>query len=325
MPRHLLNARQVEIRLSAARAQAEAENTRVRVSDGDGLRLEVRPNGGASWQLVFTLRGKKKPFTIGPYPGVSLAVARVAADGARELLAQGIDPTEAKCPQQPLPRSKGKTVYEIGEEYLADQKRLGRSDVYLKDIERAFGVDLYRVRLEGKPQELGQWDARDVGKAQAEEILRRIEARGSHVHLRRYLGWVRRCFELAARHGIENPWPKGQLVGFLAPARTSNRPSIRDPKGLAQLLRALHGWQGSVVSRTALLLHAHTFVRPTELQLADWSGVDEKTRIWTARVVLGFGDFDHVVPITPQVQALFATLRPLHPQFIVPGCVFRRT
>lgn len=314
MARNLLSARLLEAKLKAARQEAASRNTRIRIQDGDGLRLEIRPSGGASWQWVYTFDGKKKPYTLGPYPDLSLAAARVQADEARSLLAQGVDPSAAKrevAETQIVERAAGKTVEEIGQEYLADQKRLGRAEVYLRDIERAFNVDLYPT--------LGKLDARDVGKTEVEETLRRIESRGSHVHLRRFLGWVRRCFDLAARHGVENPWPKGQLVGYLAPARTKNRPSVREARGLAQLLQAIDGWTGSPVSRAALLLHAHTFVRPTELQYADWSSVDQKLKIWTPKVVLGFGEFDHLVPITPQVNALFETLKPLHRQFIVPG------
>jgi integrase len=322
MARHLLNARQVELQLKAAQKKAASKDTRVRIPDGDGLRLEVRPSGSASWQLVFTLNGKKKPFTIGNYPGVSLAAARVAADKARDLVAQQVDPTEAKQPEKAAKaevRAKGKTVYDIGQEYLADQKRLGRAAVYLRDIERAFMADLYPIKPAGSNEPLERWDARDVTNAHAEDVLRRIEARGAHVHLRRFLGWARRCFELAARHGVENPWPSGRLVGYLAPKRAKNRPAVRDVEGFAQLLRAIDGWKGSPISRAGLLLHAHTFVRPTELQYADWPSVDMKARTWTANVVLEFGEFDHLVPITPQTEELFKTLRPIHKQFILPG------
>lgn len=322
MARHLLSPRQLDLQLKAAREKAAERNTPFRIQDGDGLRLEVRPGGGASWQWVFTLASKKKPFTIGKFPGISLAQARVAADAARTLVAQGIDPTRARHEERgevEPQKAAGPTVSEIGDDYVADLKRLGRSDVYLRDIERAFLVDLYSVVLPGSSLPLGQWAALDLKPDHAHQVLRRIEARGKHIQLRRFLGWVRMAFDLAARHGVVNPWPRGQLLGYLAPARTRNRPSIRDARGLSQLLRAIAGWEGSMLSRAGLLIHAHTFVRPTELQLSDWPSVDMGNRIWTARIVLEDGVSDHIVPITPQVKELFEQLRPLHKDFILPG------
>jgi integrase len=312
--RNLLTARLLEAKLKAAREEALAKNTRIRIRDGDGLVLEVRPTGSASWQLIYTLEGKKRPYTLGAYPTVALAMARTLAEEARLEVAQKRHPGEAKQPDRAAPAepiAKGKTVQEIAQEYLDDQKRLGRSAVYLNDIERAFAVDLY--------PKLGLLDAGSLTEIEVNSVLRAIEARGSHVQLRRFLGWVRRCFDLAARHGISNPWPKGQLLGYLAPKRTQNRPAIRQVSEFAHLLRAIDGWGGSPITRAALLLHAHTFVRPTELQYADWSSVDLSNRIWTAKVVLDSGQFDHLVPITAQTESLFQILRPLHAQYIVPG------
>lgn len=311
MPRHLLTPTKITSLLKQAQAQAAARNTRIRISDGDGLRLEVRPSGGASWQLVYTRGGKKKPVTLGSYPAVGISVARQAADKAREKLALGEDPAAKSEAPQP---AGGPTVKEVGQEYIADQRRLGRAPVYMRDIVRAFDADFYPV--------LGDKLAKQVTAEDVAAMLRRIEARGAHVYLRRFLGWVRSAFDLAARHDVANPCPRGKLVGYLSPARVVNRPAVRDPRQFARLLRAIDGWDGSPISRAALLIHAHTFVRPTELQMADWPSVGE--RIWTARVVLETGEYEHLVPMTAQVKALFEQLRPLHKQYVVPGLRYEK-
>lgn len=305
MARHILTPPKLNQLLKAAQARAAAENTRVRINDGDSLRLEVRPSGNASWQLVVRRNGKKVPITLGAWPGVSIAAARQAADKVRENIALGetLTDEEASAPKA------SPTVKEIGKEFIADKRRLKLSSVYLRDLERAFEADLYPY--------LGDKQAALVTSDDIAAVLRRIEARGAHVHLRRFLGWVRNAFDLAARHKVTNPCPKGKLVGYKAPGRTKNRPALRDPKTFAQLLRAITGWAGSPISRAALLIHAHTFVRPTELQFADWSSVGD--RIWTAKVILETGEYEHLVPLTKQSRALFDLLRPLHPQFVVPG------
>jgi len=62
--------------------------------------------------------------------------------------------------------------------------------------------------------------------------------------------------------------------GRLLPCRSKNRPAIIDPKGVAQLLRAIDGYQGSPVVLAALRLAPLVFVRPGELRQAEWSEID---------------------------------------------------
>ena len=61
-------------------------------SDGGGLSFEA----GRYWRFTFSFAGKKKRLALGVYPDVSLKMARMARDRARELLAQGINPCEQK-------------------------------------------------------------------------------------------------------------------------------------------------------------------------------------------------------------------------------------
>lgn len=309
MARHKLTQLVLAKEYKAALAAASAENTIKRIRDGDNLVLAVRASGVSSWQLNFLWQGKKTAYTIGHYPAVTLATAREVADQQRERLAKGINPNDTKRAAAPA-ASAGKTIEEIGEEFISEMRRKKRSAVYLHDMERGFGADLY--------PRLGRRIAVTITPADIDSILRPIEARGSHVQVRRFLGWVRAMFDMAKRYGVENPCPaRGRLPGFFEPAPTVNRPGVKSPQALQQLLRAVAGWEGSVVTRAALLIHAHTFVRPTELQMADWTSV--RSDVWAPNVVLESGDYEHLVPMTPQVVALFEALRPVHPQFIVPG------
>ena len=61
-------------------------------SDGGGLNVEA----GRYWRSTFYFAGKKKRLALGGYPDVSLKMARLARDRARELLAQDINPCERK-------------------------------------------------------------------------------------------------------------------------------------------------------------------------------------------------------------------------------------
>src|SRR4051812_4414100 len=63
--------------------------------DGGGLYLFVK-GGGRYWRLDYRYLNKRKTLSLGTYPEVSLAKARKRRDDARVLLADDIDPAQAR-------------------------------------------------------------------------------------------------------------------------------------------------------------------------------------------------------------------------------------
>src|SRR5277367_595213 len=68
-----------------------------RYGDGDGLQLVVSDNGRRKWVLRFQLNGARRDMELGSYPAVSLSEARIAAADARKLIAQNVDPLDARA------------------------------------------------------------------------------------------------------------------------------------------------------------------------------------------------------------------------------------
>lgn len=64
--------------------------------DGAGLYLQVTGAGGKSWILRYTLRGRSREMGLGSFHLFGLQEARERAQAARRLLADGIDPIEAR-------------------------------------------------------------------------------------------------------------------------------------------------------------------------------------------------------------------------------------
>src|SRR6266849_5185902 len=67
-----------------------------KLSDGNGLALVVYPNGSKYWAYRYRYLGKEKTLSLGVYPEVTLAEARLKLMDARKLLAEGQDPSEAR-------------------------------------------------------------------------------------------------------------------------------------------------------------------------------------------------------------------------------------
>jgi hypothetical protein len=61
--------------------------------------LHIR-EGSKVWVLRYRITGREKTITLGHYPSLGLADARLAAADKRSLLAQGIDPVAV--PQLPF-------------------------------------------------------------------------------------------------------------------------------------------------------------------------------------------------------------------------------
>lgn len=104
--------------------------------------------------------------------------------------------------------------------------------------------------------------------------LREIEAKGHNETAKRLRQYCEAVFAFALSTGIAERNVGADLRGALAPGRVTNRPAIIDPKGVAQLLRATDGYQGSPVTLAALRLAPLVFVRPGELRQAEWSEID---------------------------------------------------
>ena len=80
----------------AAIKQALPQETDYWLTDAQGLRLLVKTNGSKYWWLKYRLDGKQKTLAVGIYPVITLKAARERTIEAKRLVAQGVDPSQAK-------------------------------------------------------------------------------------------------------------------------------------------------------------------------------------------------------------------------------------
>jgi hypothetical protein len=89
--------------------EAEVDNIKPvrcsrKVTDGKGLYLLVTPKGGRCWRFAYRFARKCKTLSLGTYPEVTLEWARARHAFARNLLANGVDPSA-------LRRALGKHIF----------------------------------------------------------------------------------------------------------------------------------------------------------------------------------------------------------------------
>lgn len=85
--------------------------------------------------------------------------------------------------------------------------------------------------------------------------------------------------------------------------------TILEPVKVGELLRAIDGYESLGLTRLALQLAPHVFVRPGELRHARWEEVDLDAALWTIPAAKTKMRKDHRVPLSRQAVAL---LREIH-------------
>ncbi len=88
-----------------------------KLHDLRGLFLLVNPTGTKWWRLRYKLNGKDGLLSLGVYPDTPLAEARKQRDKARELIAQGISPAEARREERAATGAAGLRTFKV----LAEQ------------------------------------------------------------------------------------------------------------------------------------------------------------------------------------------------------------
>ena len=87
---------------------AEPKDKPYRLFDGLGLYIEVAPSGTKAWRLKYRFQGKEKRLSLGIYPDISIELAREKLAHEKDLLANGLDPSEVRKKEKSV--SQDRTV-----------------------------------------------------------------------------------------------------------------------------------------------------------------------------------------------------------------------
>jgi integrase len=101
------------------------------------------------------------------------------------------------------------------------------------------------------------------------------------------------------------------LKDALAPVKSKNFASVTDPQRMGELMRAIQGYSGHLVTAHALKLAPLVFLRPGELRAAEWSEFNLPNAEWRipgARMKMGE---PHIVPLARQALAILREAQPL--------------
>lgn len=288
-------------------------------TDGAGMYLFVNA-AGKYWRMNYRFVGKQRTLALGVYPEVSLAKARQKRDKARELVAEGIDPSAAKRAAKTAESVAAANTFEaLAREFHALQAD-GWSPKYAARWIERMEKDLFPY--------IGRLPLSAINAPTLLGALHRVEKRGANetAHsLRQSAGQV---FRYGVQTGRCERNPVGDLHGALKPVVVKHMAAVLEPAKAGELLRAIHDYSGQPMTRVALQLSALLFQRPGNIRQMEWAWIDLDTAMLTIpsqdmkrRIHQKINGRPHFVPLAPQAVALLRELQPLtgHGRYVFPS------
>ncbi|WP_062344402.1 integrase arm-type DNA-binding domain-containing protein [Novosphingobium sp. CCH12-A3] len=277
-----------------------------KLGDSLGLFLLVQPAGGKLWRLKYRVDGKEKKLSIGSYPEVGLAEARRRRDDARELLSSGKDPSREKKRKKVQAHIQAETTFAaIAAEFCEKRRRDGQKAWAPATATRS---EYLLSLLKGS---IGKLPIADIEPVDVLSAVRKIEGKGKLESARRTLQLASAVFRYAVATARLSSDPTRDLRGGLTAPTVTHYGAIIDPVRVGELLRAIDGYEGQPITKLAMQLAPHVFVRPGELRHAEWAEFDLKGALWTIPASKTKMRKDHLVPLSRQAISLLEDTRTL--------------
>ena len=147
-------------------------------SDGGGLTFTLSAAGAAVWVLRFRHAGRRQEVTLGRYPDLSLAAARLMAAKKRLALVEGVNPADE------VRKAKGHRDWTV-RELIRDYRDLVLS-TFSESTQRSYGRNLKRIE-----NGMGSMSVQSVAPADIVAQIERVKA-----------GWVELFTLWCALRGI---------------------------------------------------------------------------------------------------------------------------
>lgn len=280
--------------------------------DVGGLYLTVSPTGAKWWRLKYQFAGRERRMGLGRYPEVGVSEARRHRDDARAMLRSGIDPGAQRRSQRLAGQLAVENSFEaVAREWLENKKVEWVPDHTLK----------IRTWLETHVFPwLGRRPIVELEAPEVLSVLRRLVARGTLNTAGRVRETLGTIFRYAIATGRAQRNPAADLRDALPKASAKNFAALIKPADVAELLRAIEGYQGHPVTFSALRLSPLVFQRPGEVRAMEWSEIDLDAAEWHIpphRRKLRKAAKEnprtspHIVPLSRQAVQILRELQPL--------------
>ena len=306
MPKRIAPLSEIKVRT------AKPKKIEYKLFDGGGLFLLITPSGGKLWRFRYLFEKKEKKLSFGAYPAISLLDARKRREEVRSQLAHGIDPGAVRRAQKQAKIESTETFEIIAREWHArftSGWTKGHANTIMDRMER----DLFPW--------IGKRPIAEIKAPELLSVLRRVETRGALESAHRIRTICGQVFRYAVATGRAERDPAADLRGALPQPQEKHMAAITEPVKVAELLRAIDGYQGGFVVKSALRFAPLVFVRPGELRRAEWSEINFENAEWNIPASKMKMKEPHLVPLSQQAIEILKELKNLtgSGRYVFPG------
>lgn len=285
----------------ACKAFVSQEARGKKLPDGGGLYLFITPAGGANWRIKYRIDGNEKIYSIGAYPAVSLAAARVELVEVKALLRENKDPvTQRRINRAETSASSDNTFEAVAGVWLAMKQKEWSAGHFTKSA-RAFERDIYPA--------IGKLPIASITPAIVAKAIEDIYKRDVLETATRILQHLNGVFRYAQAKGLCRDNPALPAREILPRKKSTGRMNaLLDWVSLGDILRRADMARISPSVRMAHRLIAFTGMRIGNVVEAEWKEfhLDDEQPTWViprAKMKVTSRPIDHRVPLGEEIAA----------------------
>ena len=293
-----------------------------KVSDSHGLYLRVKPGSSRHWYLKYRISGKESRIALGTYPAISLSDARQQREGIRKMLALNINPVQQRAAVRGS-RTPEKVFKNVALAWHKSNRKWSQNTA--DRLLASLNNHIFPV--------IGNLPVSELKPRHFIDLLKGIEEKG----LLKVASRTRQHLSNIMRHAVHQELidtnPAANLGGVTTPPVRRHYPALPLER-LPELLERIGAYhQGRELTRHAVLLMLHVFIRSSELRFARWSEIDFTNRVWTIPAtrepIIGVRysgrgakmRMPHIVPLSEQSIAILKQIKDItgNNELIFPG------
>ncbi|MEM7218873.1 MAG: integrase arm-type DNA-binding domain-containing protein [Pseudomonadota bacterium] len=300
-----------------------------KASDGHNLTLWHSKTGSKLWRWRYRLEGRENIYALGKYgehddPDArvfTLSGARRERERAAALVKKGLNPSIERKQARHLQAQQRADAAKAAEairldtfevvalEWLDSPQMRHVTAAYSNQVRRTFKRLLFPA--------IGNRPISEITSGEMFDALEAVADQGIAATARLLTAWAGQVFAYGIVKRRCDSDPTLPLRGQIRAPRPKHYDPVK-PEQFAPLWTQLEGLDTPVGWYGRILLHV--FTRPSELRAMRWDDIDgDLYRIPAERMKR---DKPHVVPLSPQVQAMLQEVRSkpwAHPEYVFPG------
>ena len=280
------------MKLSATKAKAISKPGMY--GDGLGLYLNIKKTGTRSWIFRATVDERRREIGLGPYPAVSLALARERAAAHRITVAEGGNPLMQKQ-KIPIFRDAARIVH-------AQNIKLWRV-THGKQWMQSLSRHVFPV--------IGDKTLDQIGRGDVLAVLEPIWTTRSET-ARRVRQRIKMVMRYGQAHGFLEINPAGEAIdGALAPMAkiTNGHHRALAYRDVPEALQRIRTGGDFVAAKLCIEFLILTASRSGEARGARWSEIDMETAVWTIPAERMKAGIPHRVPLSDAAMSILDEAR----------------